>query len=303
MSLRIAITGSTGLVGSTLVPFLLKEGHQVTQISRRKEITGPQTPVILWNPDAGQIDASALEGFDVVIHLAGANVGERWDVKNHKQAIMDSRINGTGLLCRTLAGLKNKPKVLLSASAIGYYGNHSPEVISDEDSKPGEGFLSEVCQRWEAETKPAKDAWIRVVNMRIGVVLSKKGGALSKMWLPFQLGLGGVLGSGKQMMSWIALDEMPWIFLFLINSQHISGPVNITSPHPVSNTDFTKTLGQVIKRPTIFPVPDFAVKLLFGEMGEVLLLGGNYVVPKRLQEMGYKYVYPHLKEALVKAVA
>jgi uncharacterized protein (TIGR01777 family) len=302
MSLRIAITGSTGLVGSKLVPFLLSEGHHVTQISRNKEVKGPQTPVIVWNPDAGQIDASALEGFDVVIHLAGTNVGERWDAK-YKNSILDSRVKGTRLLCKTLAGLKNKPKVLLSASAVGIYGNHKPEVISDEDSKLGEGFLADVCKQWEAETKPASDAWIRVVHMRIGVVLSKNGGALSKMWMPFQFGIGGVLGSGQQMMSWIALDEIPWIMLFLINSQHINGPVNVTAPHPVSNAVFTKTLGEVIKRPTIFPVPGVAIKLLFGEMGEVLLLGGNYVVPKRLQEMGYKYVYPHLKEALIKAVA
>ncbi len=303
MSLRIAITGSTGLIGSSLVSFLLKEGHQITQISRKKELKGPKTPVILWNPDKGEIDIDALEGFDVIIHLAGANVGERWDVRDHKQAILDSRVNGTGLLCRTLASLKNKPKVLLSASAIGFYGNHDAEVILSEDSLPGDGFLADVCRKWETATKPASEANIRVVNLRFGVVLSKNGGALAKMWLPFQLGLGGVLGSGKQMMSWVALNEIPWIVLFLINSGHIYGPVNVVAPHPVTNADFTKTLGDVIHRPTFLPVPAFAVQLLFGEMGEVLLLGGSYVVAKRLQELGYKYQYPHLKEALIKAIA
>lgn len=302
MSLRIAITGSTGLVGKVLVPFLLKEGHQVTQISRQKSIPGPETPLIVWDPDAGILDAAALEGFDVVFHLAGAGVGERWDVKDYKKTILDSRVKGTALLCRTLAGLTRKPKVLLSASATGYYGNQTPNAILGEESPVGEGFLANVCKQWEDETKPAKEAWIRVVNLRIGVVLSRKGGALAKMWTPFQLGVGGKLGTGRQMMSWIALDELPWIFLFLINSQHIEGPVNITSPHPVTNEEFTKTLGDVIKRPTIFPVPAFMIKLMFGEMGEVLLLGGNYVVPKRLQEMGYKYAYPHLKAALIKAI-
>ena len=303
MSLRIAITGSTGLVGSVLVPFLLKEGHHVAQISRKADIKDTKTAVITWDPDKGQLDAVSLEGFDVIIHLAGANVGQRWDGNGYKQKILDSRVNGTGLLCRTLASLTNKPKVLLSASAIGYYGNHTADVILDEESKPGEGFLADVCKQWEAATNPASEANIRVVNLRFGIVLSKKGGALAKMWMPFQLGMGGNLGSGKQMMSWIALDEIPWIVLFLINSGHIFGPVNVVAPHPSPNAEFTKILGNVIYRPTLFPVPAFAVQLLFGEMGEVLLLGGSYVVSKRLQEMGYKYQYPHLKEALIKAIA
>ncbi len=302
MSQRIAITGSTGLIGSALVSFLLKQGHQVTQISRNKHLKGPQTPVVFWDPQKGQVDAAALEGFDAVIHLAGANVGERWDA-SYKQTILESRVDGTRLLSRILGGLKHKPKVLLSASAIGYYGNHAPDVLLDEASAGGNGFLADVCRRWEAETQAAVEAGIRVVHLRFGVVLSKKGGALAKMGLPFALGLGGILGSGKQMMSWIALDEIPRIVQFLINESKIIGPVNITAPAAVSNAEFTKVLGSVIHRPTFLPVPGFAVQLLFGEMGETLLLGGSHVVPKRLKEMGYQYTYPDLKKALEKAMA
>ena len=288
--MRIAITGSTGMIGSTLISFLLLKGHNITQITRPK----------VWDPNAEKIDAQALEGHDVVIHLAGANVGERWS-EAHKKDILESRIKGTRLLCQTLARLKNKPKVLLSASAIGYYGNHPPDRILDENSPQGQGFLPDVCRQWEEETRAARDAGVRVVNMRFGVVLSKNGGALSKMWRPFQLGLGGVLGSGKQMMSWVALDEIPFIIDHLMNKD-VSGPVNLVSPQVVSNAQFTKVLGQVIKRPTIFPVPGFMIQLLFGEMGERLLLEGARVVPKRLQETGYQFHYPDLRSALERAV-
>jgi len=299
--MRMAITGSTGMIGSTLISFLLPKGHGVTQITRRRVLKGAyQTPFLTWDPDAGQIDAQALEGHDVVIHLAGANVGERWS-ESYKKDILQSRVKGTRLLCQTLARLKNKPKVLLSASAIGYYGNHPPDKISDENSPQGQGFLPDVCRQWEEETKAARDAGVRVVNMRFGVVLSKKGGALAKMWRPFQMGLGGVLGSGKQMMSWVALDEIPHIIDHLMN-KNISGPVNLVSPQTVSNAQFTKVLGQVIKRPTIFPIPDFMIQLLFGEMGECLLLEGARVVPKRLQETGYQFHYPDLRSALERAV-
>ncbi len=299
--MRVAITGSTGMIGSTLISFLLPKGHGVTQITRRRVLKGAhQTPFLTWDPDAGQIDAQALEGHDAVIHLAGTNVGERWS-ESYKKDILQSRVKGTRLLCQTLVRLKNKPKVLLSASAIGYYGNHPPDKILDENSPQGQGFLPDVCRQWEEETKAARDAGVRVVNMRIGVVLSKKGGAVAKMWMPFQMGLGGVLGSGKQMMSWVALDEIPLIIDHLMNKD-VSGPVNLVSPQAVSNAQFTKVLGQVIKRPTIFPIPGFMIQLLFGEMGERLLLEGARVVPKRLQETGYQFHYPDLRAALEQAV-
>ncbi len=297
--MRIAITGSTGMIGSTLVSFLLNQGHQVTQITRHS-LTSSPTPFIVWNPDSGLMDALALEGHDVVIHLAGTNVGERWSAA-HKKSIVDSRVKGTRLLCQTLAHLKKKPKVLLSASAIGYYGNHPPDKILDENSLAGQGFLPDVCKGWEEETKIARDSGIRVVNMRFGVVLSKQGGALKKMWGPFQMGLGGILGSGKQMMSWIALDEIPHVIDHLMQ-RDIFGPVNVVSPKPVSNKEFTKVLSGIIKRPTLFPVPAIAVKLLFGEMGQQLLLEGSRVMPRRLQENAYQFHYPDIKSALQQAV-
>ena len=303
MSLRIAITGSTGLVGSKLIPFLIGQSHDVTEISRMSSLKDArQTKLITWDPTAQRLDPEQMEGFDVVIHLAGTNVGERWD-GDYKKSILESRVNGTRLLCSTLSKLKRKPKVLLSASAVGYYGNHAPELILDEASSKGKGFLPDVCQAWEDETKIAKDAGIRTVNMRFGVVLSKSGGALAKMWVPFQLGLGGVLGSGQQMMSWVAIDEIPLIIAHLIKNEGLSGAVNVVSSNPVSNKEFTKVLGQAIKRPTVFPVPAFMVKLLFGEMGQTLLLEGNRVMPKRLLDSGYAFKYSDLNIALTKAIA
>ncbi len=295
--MRIAITGSTGMIGSKLVTFFLAEGHHVSQITRQSAIENEETPFIYWNPSKGQIDPAQLEGFDVIIHLAGANVGERWG-EAYKQNILDSRVQGTRLLCQTIAKLRQKPKLLLSASAIGYYGNHAPDTVLNEQSKLGEGFLPDVCRRWEEETAPAKNAGVRVVNMRIGVVLSKNGGALAKMWMPFQLGLGGVLGSGRQMMSWIALDEIPLIVAHLIAHEEIAGPVNLVSPQVVSNAQFTKVLGGVIKRPTVFPVPAVGVRLLFGEMGQALLLEGANVEPAVLEQSGYQFKYQDLESAL-----
>lgn len=302
MSLKIAITGSTGLIGPALVASFLKDNHLVTQISRQSAFEdGPKTPLIVWDPKTGVLDSKALEGFDVIIHLAGANVGERW-TQDYKRIILDSRIDGTRLLSRTIAILHQKPKLFISASAIGYYGNHHAQHVLDERSPLGKGFLAEVCRQWEEETAPVKDAGVRVVNLRIGVVLNKSGGALAKMWLPFQLGLGGVLGNGYQMMSWIALDEIAPIVKFIIEHEHLSGPVNAVSPNPVNNRDFTRVLGEVINRPVFLPVPEFAVRLLFGEMGQTLLLEGNRVMPQKLLDAGYEFQYSEIKTALERAV-
>jgi uncharacterized protein (TIGR01777 family) len=299
--MRIAITGATGMIGSRLTTFLLAQGHEIAVITRRSSYHQPQTTVITWDPALNYIEAEKLEGFDVIIHLAGANVGEYWSAA-YKKSILESRVLSTRLLCETLSRVVSKPKLLISASAIGYYGNHPPEEVLDEKSPSGEGFLPDVCRQWEAETAPASQAGIRVVLMRLGVVLSQGGGALAKMWTPFQWGFGGVLGRGQQMMSWVALDEIPFVLGYLIKNDRISGAVNVVSPHAVSNAQFTKILGQVMHRPTVLPVPGFAIRWLFGEMGQNLLLEGAHVQPRRLQEGGYQFRFADLKEALEKAI-
>lgn len=244
------------------------------------------------------MDTSALEDHDAVIHLAGENIaGGRWTDKR-KALIRESRIRSTSLLCKTLAGLNRPPRTLLSASAVGYYGNRDPDETLDESSMSGSGFLAEVCREWECATAPAQVAGIRVVHMRFGTVLSPPGGALAKMLPIFKLGLGGKVGSGKQIMSWIALDEIPAAVFHALSSEIPSGPVNFVSPNPVSNAEFTRILGQVLARPTIFPLPAFAARLMFGEMADELLLGGARVVPRRLKESGYPFIHSDLEQAL-----
>jgi uncharacterized protein (TIGR01777 family) len=299
--MRIAITGATGMIGSRLIDFLMAQGHEMTVITRRNSYHKPQTAAIIWDPALNFIEDEQLEGFDVIIHLAGANVGEYWSVE-HKKSILDSRVQSTRLLSACLSRLVSKPKLLISASAIGYYGNHPASESVDENSPVGQGFLADVCHQWEEETTVASKAGIRVVRMRLGVVLSKAGGAIAKMWTPFQLGVGGVLGSGQQMMSWIALDEIPLVIDHLIKNNAIAGAVNVVSPQAVSNAEFTKILGKILHRPTVLPVPGFAVRLLFGEMGQNLLLEGAHVVPRRLQESGYQFRLGDLREALKKVI-
>jgi len=299
--MRIAITGATGMIGRKLVAFFLQGGHELTVITRRSSNQMPQTATVVWDPELPFIDVGALEGFDVVIHLAGTNVGEKW-TPEHKKSILESRVNSTKLLCKSLEKVKLKPKLLICASAVGFYGNHPPSDVLDENSPLGQGFLAEVCFQWEKAANPAIRADIRVVFMRLGVVLSKEGGALKKMWKPFQLGLGGVLGNGQQMMSWVALDEIPSVVDFLIRNDTMTGPVNVVSPNAVSNAEFTRTLGEVIGRPTFLPVPAFAIRMLFGEMGQGLLLEGAHIKPQRLQDSGYQFKFADLKLALEKAV-
>ncbi len=295
--MRIAITGATGMIGLRLTDFLLAQGHQMTVVTRRSSYHQPQTSVIVWDPSLNYIENGRLEGFDVIIHLAGSNVGEYWSPE-YKEEILESRVQSTRLLCKALSEVASKPKLLIGASAIGFYGNHPSDKILDENSPSGEGFLADVCRQWEEATGPAAQAGIRVVRMRLGVVLSQAGGALAKMWQPFQLGIGGVLGNGQQMMSWVALDEIPYVIDYLINNDKITGAVNVVSPQAVSNAEFTKVLGQVIHRPTFLPVPAFVIRLLFGEMGQSLLLEGAHVIPRRLQESGYQFRFVDLKDAL-----
>jgi uncharacterized protein (TIGR01777 family) len=300
--LRIAITGATGMIGRKLTAFLLAQGHQIAVITRRNSYHQQQTSVIVWDPASNDIETKQLEGFDVVIHLAGTNVGEYWSAE-HKKSILESRVRSTRLLCESLSALTAKPKLLISASAIGFYGNHPPQEVLDEDSPSGVGFLADVCRQWEEETRPASQAGIRVVHMRLGVVLNRTGGALAKMWVPFQLGIGGVLGNGQQVMSWVALDEIPFCVEHIINNEHMTGAVNVVSPQAVTNAQFTTVLGQVIHRPTFLPVPAFMIRLLFGEMGQNLLLEGAHVIPRRLEESHYQFRFADLKAALTEVIA
>ncbi len=293
-SMNILVTGSTGLVGSAVVPFLTTGGHRVVRLVRGTA-RGPDD--VEWNPQAGTIDAAKLEGLDAVVHLAGENIATgRWSAAK-KARIRDSRVNGTRVLSEALAKLSRKPRVLVGASAIGFYGDRGDDVMT-ETSTPGSSFLSNVCRDWEAACEPARQAGIRVVNLRTGVVLTPRGGALAKMLLPFKLCAGGVVGSGQQFWSWIALDDEVGAIHHAMTHDELSGPVNLVSPEPITNRDFTKTLGRVLGRPTIAPLPAFVVKLLMGEMGEELLLASSRVVPNRLQETGYPFRYPTLEGAL-----
>jgi uncharacterized protein len=291
----IAVTGSTGMVGSALVASLEAEGHLVRRLVRREVDDGDRE--IRWIPGANQIDAAELNGIDAVVHLAGENIaGGRW-TDSYKRKIRESRIQGTTLLCQALAGLDMKPGVLVSASAIGFYGNRGNEVV-DESSPSGSGFLAEVCRQWELATQGARDAGVRVVNLRIGVVLSPRGGALAKMLLPFRLGLGGVIGSGRQWFSWIALDDLVAAIQFALENDSVAGPVNAVAPAAVTNREYTRTLGRVLGRPTLFPMPAFAARLAFGEMADEMLLGGVHVQPTALNAAGFQFEYPELEPAL-----
>ncbi|MDA8178923.1 MAG: TIGR01777 family oxidoreductase [Desulfobacteria bacterium] len=294
--MRVAITGSTGLVGSAVVPVLAESGYDVVRLLRRAPAPGEKA--IRWDPERGVIDAAELEGLDAVIHLAGENVGSgRWTAAR-KAAIRDSRVNGTRFLCDALAGLARPPKTLVCASAIGYYGDRGEEVLTEE-SPPGAGFLPGVCREWEAASAAAARKGIRVVAMRIGMVLSPKGGALPRMLPLFRAGLGGVIGNGRQYVSWVALDDLVGIVLHALRCEDLRGPVNAVAPRPVTNREFTEALGKALSRPTPLPVPAFALRLAVGdEMADALLLASAWVVPKRLLDTGYAFRFPELPAAL-----
>jgi len=291
--MKVAVTGASGLVGSALTKQLVADGHEVVPVTRGKASEG----AITWNPSKGEIDAGAFEGIDAVVHLAGENIAEgRWNVAK-KQRIRDSRVKGTTLLSQTLAGLEKKPAVFVSASAIGFYGDQRPEPV-DEQAGVGEGFLADVCQAWEEASQPAKDAGIRTVNIRIGVVLSKDGGALEKMLFPFKMCAGGIVGSGKQVWSWISIDDLVGAIIHAIETESISGPMNATAPNASTNAEFTKSLAHVLGRPAIVPLPAFAAKIVLGEMAEALLLSSSRVLPQKLEETGYQFKHEHLEAAL-----
>jgi len=252
---------------------------------------------VRWDPEAGAIDSGGLEGCDAVVHLAGENVGAgRWTAAR-KAAIRNSRVKGTRLLCEALANLARPPKTLVCASAIGYYGDRGEEVLTEE-SPPGAGFLPDVCREWEAAAEAAVRKGIRVVHLRIGMVLSPKGGALPRMLPPFRAGLGGVIGTGRQYVSWVALDDLTGIVLHALSREELRGPVNAVAPRPVTNRELTEALGKVLSRPTLLPVPSFALRLAVGEMADPLLLASARVAPRRLEETGYRFRFPELRAAL-----
>jgi hypothetical protein len=293
--MRVVVSGSTGLVGSEVVASLSASGHEVVRLVRRAPAPGEKA--VRWDPEAGRIDSGGLEGCDAVVHLAGENVGAgRWTAAR-KAAIRDSRVKGTRLLCDALANLARPPKTLVCASAIGYYGDRGEEVLTEE-SPPGAGFLPDVCREWEAAAEAAIRKGIRVVHLRIGMVLSPKGGALPRMLPPFRAGLGGVIGTGRQYVSWVVLDDLTGIVLHALSREELRGPVNAVAPRPVTNRELTEALGKVLSRPTLLPVPSFALRLAVGEMADPLLLASARVAPRRLEETGYRFRFPELRAAL-----
>lgn len=291
----VAISGASGFLGSALTSSLRADGHRVLRLVRGGITKDDE---IGWDPDAGRIDAPALEGLDAVVHLAGEGIGERRWSADQKRRILDSRAKGTAVVAAAVASRERKPKVFVSASAVGYYGNRGDEILT-EDSAPGDDFLADVCQTWERETRPALDAGIRVVNLRTGIVLARDGGALQRMLLPFRLGLGGKQGSGRQWMSWIALSDHVKVMRAAIEDERLSGPVDVTAPNPVTNADFAAALGRVLKRPTVLPTPMFVLKLRYGEeLVDALLLASQRVLPSRLEAIGFPFEYPVLMPAL-----
>ncbi len=292
--MKIVVSGSTGLVGSALTPVLASLGHDVMPLVRRRPAAGER--VLAWDPERGMIDCDGLEGIDVAIHLAGESVFGRWSPAK-KRRIRESRVQGTRLLSDALAGLTRPPKTLLAASAIGYYGDRGDEAVS-EWSAPGEDFLAYVSRDWEGATTAAARAGIRVVNMRFGVVLAAAGGALAKMLPAFRFGLGGRVGSGNQYLSWITLDDTLNAIVHVLATPRLVGPVNLTAPNPVTNREFTRALGQVLRRPTVLTVPTFALRIAFGTEGAAMLQGGQRVLPGCLQASGFQFRFDTLEPAL-----
>jgi uncharacterized protein (TIGR01777 family) len=292
--MNVLVTGASGLIGSALCESLAASGQRVLPLRRAPTHRGADD--LVWDPATGHINLRGVEPLYAAVHLAGAPVARRW-TDDAKRQIRDSRVNGTSLLCAGLAGLAQPPRVLVCASAIGFYGDRREERLA-EHSPAGMSFLAEVCQEWEAAAAPAAALGIRVVHLRLGIVLSDKGGALRKMLPVFKLGLGGRVGDGQAWWSWIALDDVVGAIHHVLANDTLQGPVNVVSPNPVTNADFTKTLGRVLVRPTIFPVPRFAVEKLFGEMGPEVLLASARVHPAKLVESGFQFRFPELELAL-----
>ena len=291
--MKILVSGMSGPIGAELLPAIGASGNKVTRLVRRPPQSSDE---IRWDP-MRSIVPETVSGFDAVIHLAGESIVGRW-TSEKKARMVDSRVQGTSHLAAALARASRKPRVLITASAIGYYGDRGEETLTEE-SGPGTNFLAGLCRQWEAATGAAAQAGIRTVQVRIGVMLSTKGGALPKMLTPFKLGLGGRIGSGRQYLSWISIDDVVGGILYALNAGQVRGPVNATAPNPATNSEFTRSLAEVLHRPAIFPMPTFAVRALFGQMGDELLLASARVLPSKLQVSGYQFRRPELKTALM----
>src|SRR5437016_11290076 len=278
--MKILVAGATGLVGSALIPALESDASEITRLVR----SSPKANEIEWHPNHGQIDAARLEGFDAIINLAGESIAEgRW-TDEKKRKIRDSRVNGTNLLSEAIAKLATKPRVFLCASATGFYGDRDDEILDETSESGGGGFLATVCREWEDATEPATKAGVRVVNLRFGPILAREGGMLGKMLTPFKMGMGGKVGSGKQYISWVAIDDVLGAIKLALADDSIHGPLNVVSPNPVTNEEFTRMLGEVLSRPTVMSIPGFAARLAFGEMADEMLLVGQSHVPKKLKD-------------------
>jgi len=291
--MKIAIAGASGLVGSALIPALTADEVAITRLVRH----APKPGEIEWHPNQDQVTKQSLEGFDVMINLAGENLASgRW-TDEHKRKIRDSRVNGTHLISEALAKLTTKPRVFVCASATGIYGDRDDEVL-DEQSESGGGFLAGVCREWEKACEPATKAGVRVVNLRLGPILARDGGMLAKLLTPFKMGMGGKVGSGKQYISWVALADVVSAIRLAIADQSVQGPLNVVSPNPVTNEEFTKTLGHVLNRPTALQMPAFAARLAFGEMADEMLLVSQRVMPKKLVSAGFQFQFRDVEKAI-----
>jgi uncharacterized protein (TIGR01777 family) len=297
--MQILLTGASGLIGSALAPLLAADGHNVIKLRRTPTPADSLGPS--WDPMAGKIKLDGTDPIDAVINLAGENIAQRWTAAA-KARIRNSRVDSTKLLSEALVRLPYPPKVFISASATGYYGNRGDELL-DEQSVPGIGFLAEVCREWEAATQPASQQGVRVVNLRLGIVLTAKGGALGKMLRPFRLGLGGKLGNGEQYWSWVTMDDLLAIIRHILANDGLSGPVNAVSPGPITNAEFTRTLGVVLRRPAFFNLPALAVNLLFGEMGKGAMLASCRARPTRLEQTGFAFQFPKVEGGLRRLIA
>ncbi len=296
--MKILVAGSSGLIGTAFCSRLEREGHEVVRLVRRAPAQGE----LYWDPEAGELEQEALEGIEAAVHLGGRNIaGGRWTA-TVKEQLRQSRVQTTQLLATRLAELVAPPKVLVCASAVGIYGHRRDEEL-DEESDTGEGFLAELGRAWEGASALAAEAGIRVVQARLGIVLSRRGGALAKMLLPFRLGVGGKIGDGRQYVGWISLEDAVAALIYAVENDALRGPVNLTAPQPVTNAELTRTLGRVLRRPTLLPLPAFAAKVVLGELAEEGLLASQRVRPTRLLEAGFEFAYPELEGALRHALS